>query len=362
MRSSDPARPSRFRGGPRAMAVALLLCASAAPLAAQGVKYTEVSRFEMGGAAGAMVKFAAKLGGGSLENTQTVYLTPKRMRTDLKDNSTVMDLVKRQMIDIDRKHKQYSVISIEEMAAAFKRAGEQAKSEGAAATPNGPDRGDSIHVQFHLSTERTGKHEKIAGHDAEQVLLTLAMNMQGRDAKEQMADSGTFVVFTDMWVSKEAENYDLMRQFQANMADVKDWQGGMQAFGDAMKTAFAGDPRISVGFDRAEKEAKKVDGVPLRSTIYFVALAPETKFDAQLALGGGEAKPKKGGGLGGFAKKALAGKLGGEPKEENAEKEQPKQVTILKMSNEIRSIEKASLGDDVFAIPAGYKEVKRAGG
>ena len=109
---------------------------------------------------------------------------------------------------------------------------------------------------------------------------------------------------------------------------------------------------------KAQEEAQKVEGIAVLSTMHLVIVAPKQTFNRALALGepeGGAApQEKRRGGLRGMIGKAIESQQPKEPKSE----EQATQGTLAKVRTEIRDIRTTSLPDDLFEVPAGYREVK----
>jgi hypothetical protein len=87
-------------------------------------------------------------------------------------------------------------------------------------------------------------------------------------------------------------------------------------------------------------------------------VAPEQKFDRQLAVaekprGEGVARAAGRGLLGG-----LAGRLGRQQQQQAEAAEEPTQATILKVTSETRNIRTRTLDASLFEVPAGYTERK----
>ncbi|NJD11738.1 MAG: hypothetical protein FIB01_15300 [Gemmatimonadetes bacterium] len=340
-----------------AAAVLLVLPAvvAPAPVHAQDVQYETVTKLDFPGAMGTMMKAAAKLGGGSLDGVQKTSIKGARMRTDMDKSSTIVDLDGKRFITLDHDAKTYTSLTFEQMTAQVQAAAAQLKNEQAKAGQQGGE----TKMNFKFSVEPANQTEKIAGYDAERFYLTMQMEgeftPEGATAREK---GGTLVVLTDLWASKSAPIYQAMRSYQS--ASAQDWASSESAMTKAIAAAFAGKEGVDVAFEQSVKEARKVEGAPLRSVVYFVAVAPEQKFDRELATA--VEKPKSGGVLKAAGKGmlgGLAGRLGAKKQEEQpAEAEQPPQANILKVTSETRNISTKAVDPKVFEIPAGYKEVK----
>ena len=155
-----------------------------------------------------------------------------------------------------------------------------------------------------------------------------------------------------------------MKDFQkAYMGKAGD---AFRAQASGMQAVFASDPRIKDGFDAAAKELAKMQGIPLRSTTYVTLVPANMTFDRNLALAdaGGAAKkddaPKSGGRFGGLmgAIKSVAGQASEKQGDKGASTEPPKQATLMTLTDQVTSIAQESVPASVFAVPAGYREVK----
>jgi hypothetical protein len=93
---------------------------------------------------------------------------------------------------------------------------------------------------------------------------------------------GTLVILTDMWTSKDMPAFAAMNAFRD--ASSREYAHASAALMEGIAAAFAEDPRLKVGFEQSVQEMQKMDGMPMKTTISFVAVAPEQKFDRQLAL------------------------------------------------------------------------------
>jgi hypothetical protein len=162
------------------------------------------------------------------------------------------------------------------------------------------------------------------------------------------------VLLTDMWAAKDVPMTQALSAFQATSAEESASAGS--AITTAIASAFADEPGVEVAFEQSVKEAKKVEGMPLKTVVHFVAVAPEKKFDRALAT---EDKPRSGGVLKAAGKGVLGGLLGGKKAAEQpaAEAEEPTQGTILKVITETKNISMKALDAKLFEVPAGYQEV-----
>jgi hypothetical protein len=334
-------------------ALLLLPVLEAAPIRAQDVQYETVTKVDFPGAMGTMMRAAAKLGGGSMDLTQKTSIKGRRMRTDMEKTSMIMDLEGKRLVSLDHQAKTYTSMTFEQMAAQAQRVAAEMKNERTKAGQAGGD----TELKFRFSVDAADQREKVSGYDAERYFLT--MEMEGKYTPEgatEKEEGGTLVLLTDMWASKDVPTQQALSAFQA--ASAEEWASAGSAITKVIAAAFAGEPGVEVAFEQSVKEAKKVQGVPLRTVVHFVAVAPEQKFDRALAT---EGKPKSGGVLKAAGKGVLgglAGRLGQKEEEQPAAEEAATQGTIFKVTTETRNISTKPVDVRIFEVPAGYREVK----
>jgi hypothetical protein len=335
-------------------------------LSAQGVVVQSTSDLTFKGALATLANIASRVSGGSLHDIQsTTSLSGHKLRVETADAATIIDVDAGRMTTIDHKRKTWSTMTFEEMVAAFEQAAKSAEQSGRqeAAKKDAP-KGD-VKFKYKASVDRPGQREKIAGSDAERVFLTLTIEAEATPEGEKTEQVGSLVLLVDQWLSKDAPQIAAMEEFQRAYS-----QKVGQAFrpsADALKAAFASDPRIKVAFEASATELKKLSGISLRSTTHAVAVPAGMTFDRELALAGGtkvasaeaksEEKPK-----GGFRSLMGAVKNAAQDaaKSSNAEKKDapPQQATLLIVSDVVKSISRETVPASTFEVPAGYREVK----
>lgn len=333
----------------------------AAPASAQDVQYETVTKLELPGAAGTMLRVAARLGGGSLETVETVSIKGRRMRSDIDKQSTITDLEGRRMIFIDHATKTYYTYTFEEAMARAREAVDQARTTQR--TESG-DRSADTQLQFKFSVEDAKQREKIAGYNADRFFLT--MQAEGEYVPEggtEREKGGTLVVLTEMWSSRDVPVFQAQSNFDQTMASEYAAASGVLMEGIA--AAFADDPQLRVAFEASAKEIAKMDGIPVRTITRFVAVAPDKEFDRALATeqrrGPGAASQAARAGLRGLAARAAGAAGQQQQQQEQAEAEEPPQVTMMSVTSEIRKVSTKNLDAKLFEIPAGYREARPEG-
>jgi hypothetical protein len=350
----------------------LALASVPASLLAQGVTIQSSTDLRFHGALGAVVGVAAKLSGTNMHDLPTTtYVSGHKLRTESGNTATIIDADAGRITTIDNKQKTYTSFTFDEMAEAMRKARESAKQSSGSGTANdvqtskdAKPASSDMNVKYKVEADHPGQREKVAGYDAERSFLTITIEGEAKSESGRTEQAGSLVFLLDQWISKDAPQAQAMAEFSRAYAQKagKAFQSEVQG----LQAAFAADPRIKDGFEAAGKEMAKVQGTALRSVIYVAAVPPGMKFDRQLALGEAsaaapatqEGKPK--GGFGGFVGKLKAAAEEAN-KNQSADKssEPPKQGTLLTMKDEVKSITAGAVAADVFAPPAGYREIKQ---
>ncbi len=352
---------------------ALLLAAASLPsvLHAQGVTVQSVADVRLMGALGTAADIAARMGGGSMHDiASTTYVSAHRMRSETSGTGSIIDADAGRITSIDHKAKTYVSMTFAEMAAAVQQGMQDAKQSAAkekakdskGKDPNAKD--DEMKVNYKVAVDRTGERAKIAGFDAERVFVTVTMEGEVQSEGKKDEPVGSLVFLMDQWLSKDAPQIAAMTEFQRAYAQKagQEFRANIQG----MQAAMVADPRMKDGFAAAQKEMAKINGIALRSTTHIVLVPVGLAFDRKLAMGDATAaaaakkdeKPK-GGGLRGMmgAIKAAADDAN---KQEQANKNAPpKQSTMMMITDEVKSITRGAVAEEMFAPPAGYREVKR---
>jgi len=356
----------------RATARTLILAVASVPtsLLAQGLTIQSSSDIRLHGALGAVVNFGAKLSGTNMHDMPTTtYLSGHKLRTESGNTATIFDADAGRVTTIDNKQKTYTSVTFDEMAEALRQARESAKASSSAGatkdveTKASKPASSDVNMKYKVEADHPGERQSIGGYNAERSFLTITMEADAKTESGTTEQAGSLVFLIDQWVSKDAPQAQAMAEFSRAYAQKagKAFKSEVQG----LQAAFAADPRIKDGFEAAGKEMAKVQGTVLRTVVYVAAVPPNMKFERQLALGEQaaaapatqEGKPK--GGFGGFVGKIKAAAEEAN-KKQNADKssEPPKQGTLLTMTDEVKSITAGAIAADLFAPPAGYREVK----
>jgi hypothetical protein len=178
------------------------------------------------------------------------------------------------------------------------------------------------------------------------------------------------VFLLDQWISKDAPQIAVLREFQRAYAQKMGREFRSQVQG--LQSVFASDPRMKNGFEAAAKELAKVPGIPLKSATYVSLLPVDMEYDRSLTLGDGataaveenaakkEEKPS-GGRLRGMmgAVKAAAENAAKQSEKQSGKSAPPKQTLLMTVTDNVTSIARGAVPADMFAPPADYKEIRR---
>lgn len=314
--------------------------------------------------------------------TSTTYFKGGRLATVSKDSTSIIDFDKQLFTTLVHDKKQYWQMTFAEM--------QQMMNEMAAeANKNGNKNNVSAEMQF--EAKATGTEKDVNGYQAKQVLMTIAFT--AKDGKSQQ--SGSMKMINDSWHSEAVPGYAEYKAQMAKLADKASWLKGNPMAG-AM-----GQPGMAEGIRKMSEEMAKVPGIPVL-TISRVGMAGGPNVDmsqmegqgpSQADIGdaakraGGEAAGSTagravGGRLGGMIGGGLGGRLGGFGRKKNEEAEaQARQaeeqaraqaqekvkaaeektadgmMLIMESVTDASNFSSSPIGEEVFAIPAGYTKV-----
>lgn len=339
---------------------------SASPLIGQDVTYTTVSKVELGGTLGRVMNLFSGFGDPTRE---TVYYKGPHMRSDDDEDrsSTIMSAEDGSIVWADHESRTYWRMTVDEMLAGLDdvradmdEAAEEARAEADAARET-PD--DSVRWDIHVSTDRTGKRERIAGYEAEQMFVTVEIEGQAYSTEADSTVRGSLIVLTELWLSEEFPGHAAEQAFREAWAGRFAHEADFEAESEGWSMVFAHDPRIREGLERMETELAQVRGTALRSVAHFVTLPDGVRFDRgkvlddadrSLVADVGDAAAR---GAARGVRRRIGGLFGGDDDED--EQPEPEQIVVMRVTTEIEDVRVESLDASLFAPPAGYTE--RAG-
>lgn len=307
--------------------------------------YHESSKIT-GGAMAAMMKVAGVFSKAAREPIEsTVALKGNRLAHRSNLHGSIIDLDKKTITDVDMQKKTYSVMTFEEMKQALEAMSQKMKD----------NKNADAEMNFKVSADATGKRKQIAGFDAQEMLIK--MEMEGTDKKS--GQSGSMVIYSDVWMANDIPGYGEVRDFYKKMAAELNWAPG--------GNMFMAQPQVAKGMSEAFKELAKQSGAPVYQTMVMGPqgtpppsgdpTAPQQKAE--------KPKPSAGSVLGG----ALGGRfgLGRKKQQDDSQQQQPDSGaqagqqggTLLEMTTEYSNF--ATTADaSLFEVPAGFKQVEAA--
>lgn len=310
--------------------------------------YRESSKIT-GGAMAGMMKVAGVFSKSAREPMEsTVAVKGNRMARRSNTHLNLIDLDSHTITDVDLQKKTYSVMTFDEMRQVMENLAKKMKEK---------KKDNEAEVTFKVSADVTGKQKQIAGYDAKEVLIKMAMDVTDPKNKQ----SGAMVVMTDIWMADNVSGYAEVTNFSRKMAEQLNWAPG--------NSMFMAQPELAKGMTEAFKEVSKLNGAPVfQITVMGPEGMPAPAGDPQTAAAQQEQKPKPsvGKALGG----ALGGRLGGfgrkkaEPAPQADEQAQESQQAgaanagvLIEMQTEYSAF--APTADaSLFEIPAGFKQVE----
>jgi hypothetical protein len=342
----------RVIGALIAVSVAMAFLVLPAPAATQDVQYETVTKLDLPGALGTMVRVASRLGGGSTESIETTYIKGGRMRTDSEGSSTIVDMEGRRMIFLDHGAQTYHVLSLDAAVALAEQAGREVQDARDGQQVTGADDAAS-RIDFRFAVDRPGERRQVAGYNAERFFITLeAEGEYTPEDGEMREEAGTLVVLTEIWTSTDVPAYRARSTFDDMSA--RHYAEAGESLSAALAAAFAEDPAFQTALEMSVAEANKMEGMPLKTVTTLVGVAPGQKFDrAQIT----DPQPRGGGArgalgrLGARAAAAAAGQAA-----QAGDDAPPSQGVIMTVTSEVRNITTRSLDPKLFEIPEGYRE------
>jgi hypothetical protein len=359
-----------------AVAATLLLPILPGVAESQGITIRERTRTEMGGPMGQMMRMMPGMGDLSAPQEQVTRIQGLFLREDSGESTTIIDAEGGRMITVDHDERTWMALTPEDMARMMERATEQMEDarNQMAERPGGESADFRMNVRS--ESRKTGERRTIAGFDAEQVQVTLFMEAEATDRSSNQTAAGTMVLFIDAWLTPEGPDSgaeEIYRRW------AEQWTGSdaLQQSTEAMSQMFAADPRLKTAMEEQTKAMEAMEGFAVRTTSLITTLPPGVDFDRERAIAdlegdltrsgssvAGSAARAVGaeaarGALRGMTRGVLGGRGGREaPAAEAAEEEAPLgQSTLLRTIEELVSVERGAIPADVFAPPAGYRQI-----
>jgi len=316
-------------------------------------KTSSTTKLTFKGALGTMMKMV----GGNKPTTSTQYIQGHKSRQDNIDDegkittSSIIDLDREVMINIDHKKKEYTEMTFAEWRDMFKGLGEKAKT-----APDQPKSETDVKISFDVKVDRTGEKKNIAGYETEKVILTLTAKGEAQDTKSAETGKGGMIVRSTNWLAGKVKGYEEVQAFYLAFAEKL---GMMSSGGPAqmIESLSKMNPQLAEAMKKLEHEGKKLQGVALMTETVFETWAEPSEKQTQAPTAQAEEQqpPKSVGGLlGGLGKK-----LGQKAAKKDDGASSDGRSVLMESVSEVTSIGSTSVDAGLFAAPAGYKKKER---
>jgi hypothetical protein len=341
-------------------------------------KYTQQSKMTGGALMGvtkALGVFSKSARQANQPQVSSTMVKGNKMR---EENATgevqIIDLDGRRFIHVDPTNKTYSIVTFDEFKAAMQRAQERAKEERAKETAKHPE-AQNVKMTPKFDAQVTGASRNILGLTANEMKMTMAMEVHSDDPKaQQQAQAGALTVNSDAWMA-EVPGYDELQSFRMKMAKELDWFPGTMA-----STMNMGNPQMGPAMEEFKKNSAKVKGMPLVQTVDIGMLAtnaqqvqpgqpanqtpppasqPQTQDNSTPTDAKGAIAKQLGGMFGGFGKKKKQDQQTDQTST-GTTSSQPASSSnaLMQMTTEVTNFSSDSLDKSLFDVPAGYTQVQ----
>jgi len=294
---------------------------------------------------GALVK-VLRLGGPFTRKARepivsTVLIKGNRMATLGKESSTIIDLDKGTITEINISKKSYSVVTFAQMRQAMDDALAKAQAQQKK-QKTAPQR--NVEAKLKVSAKATGKTKAIEKLTAKEMVVTI--DLEGTD--KDTGNSGSMTVINDAWMAT-VPGYDQVKAFHQKMA-----QKLAREFQPELSRMAMSDPRMMQGISAAAKEMSKVAGVPVETVMKMgTGITVDTTDSSS-----GKDKPSVRDAITGslpFGRKKKNDDPPPDPK--NDQKQDSGAALLLEMTTELTSFSSSAVDASKFDIPAGFKMV-----
>ena len=205
-----------------------------------------------GGAMVEMLKLAGPFARQAREpQVSTVIVKGNRMATVRKDQTTVIDLDKETVTEIDNAKKQYSVVTFQQM----KQAMEDAIARAQQQKGKQQDAASTAEANVKVNAKATGQTKSINGISAREVVVEMAMEATDK----QTGKSGDMTITLDNWLG-DVPGYQEVQAFHRKMGEKMGYTAG-----SAMAQMPMMRPEMMKGLEAAGKEMAKVQGAAVQS-------------------------------------------------------------------------------------------------
>jgi hypothetical protein len=329
--------------------------------------YTETTQIT-GGAVVSMMKVAGAFSKQARQAAEpipsTVSIKGNRMVRSNPMRTEIVDLDNETITTIDHARKQYTTMTFEQMKqqidAAIKKGKEQENSQTESSASN-------TDLSFQVKVRNTGAMKDVAGVNASEAILSMAMDATDKKSGEK----GSLAITNDMWLAPEISGYEEVREFQQRFAAKLG-----TVFSESINPAMlASQPGAGKAMADMVKEMSKLKGIPVLQVMRMGTTVNGDPLpaasEAPLPPSNSTEMPSAGqvakdsatsaitsslglGGLGGFGHKKKAADPA--PATEAPATEGP--AVLVESNTQMSGFSQAAVADSQFSIPPGYKQVE----
>ena len=327
-----PSAPTSVRA--TVLALALLLAALPVRVDAQGLRYTQTARVEMGGGMGALMSMAGGVDGLDAPEVTTVWVDATHTREDRDGSSTITDWGDGTITFLDHDARTFRRMPVDELT---REAMEGARAQAEAI----PDEArPSLGMRFHM--DPTGRTETIAGYEAEQFVMVVQMDALMPPGGPMGAAGLTTAMVTELWVSESFPAWTLMAEARDAMADEWSPEAITQTLGML-------GPELAEGLREQQEAMQSLRGTPLRVTTSMVQLTGDAELDVQAILDTEELDTGDGASAQELMQRRMRQLMGG-----GAGDAEP--FIMMRTHMEVGGVERVDLDPARFEVPDGYRE------
>lgn len=279
----------------------------------------------------------------------TVLIKGNRMATLGKENSTIIDLDKETITEINLSKKNYSVITFAQMRQAMDdaMAKAQAQQQKRKAEPQGSQ--PNVDAKFKVSAKATGKTKSVQNLTAKEMVIT--MDLEGTD--KDTGQSGSLTVINDAWMAN-VPGYEQVKAFHQKMA-----QKLAREFQPELSRMAMSDPRMMQGMAESAKELSKVSGVPVETVMKMGSGITVDTTDSNSEKQGPSVRDAITSGLP-FGRKKKDPEPEPKPAGKPGAKNDPKDsgaALLLQMTTDMSEFSTGAVDGSKFEVPSGFKQI-----
>ena len=270
----------------------------------------------------------------------TVLIKGNRMATLGKENSTIIDLDKETITEINLSKKNYSVITFAQMRQAMDEAVAKAQAQQQKKQPKDEPKAN-VEAKFKVSAKATGKTKSVEGLNAKQMVITMDLEATDKDS----GNSGSMTVIDDAWMAN-VPGYEQVKAFRQKMA-----QKMAREFQPELSRMAMADPRMMQGLSESAKELSKVSGVPVETIIKMGSGITVDTTDS------GQKGPSVRDAITGSLPFGRKKKNDDPPPDPKNDQKQDGAALLLEMTTDMSDFSTAAVDASKFDVPSGFKQV-----